>query len=275
MTSKGTTMADTIGFIGLGALGAPVASNLLDAGYHLRVYNRTAAKADPLIARGAERAERPADAATGGGIVMSLLWDDASVDAIVRSADFLPRLGEGGVHVSMSTISPEGSRRLAELHARHGSHFVEAPIFGVPAAASARKLWVPFAGPTPAKARIRPVLEAMGAQGVFDFGEDIGAALTVKLAGNFLIISAAASLTEALAMAQRNGVAPQAVVDMLTATLFPAPIYQNYGRSIADGTATIHRSAIPGKDLGLFQQAARAVDAPARVTELLLKLREG
>ena len=268
-------MAEAIGFIGLGALGAPVASNLLDAGYRLRVYNRTPAKADPLIARGAERAERPADAAMPGGIVMSLLWDDASVDGIVRSTDFLTRLGAGGVHVSMSTISPEGSRMLAELHARHGSHFVEAPIFGVPAAAAARKLWVPFAGPEPAKERVRPVLEAMGAQGVFDFGEEIGAALTVKLAGNFLIISAAASLTEALALAERNGVAPQAVVDMLTATLFPAPIYESYGRRIANGTATIHRSAIPGKDLGLFRQAARAVDGQARITELLLKLREG
>ena len=268
-------MVETVGFIGLGALGAPVASNLLDAGYHLRVYNRTAAKADPLIARGAERAERPADAAIGGGIVMSLLWDDASVAQIVRSTDFLSRLGEGAVHVSMSTISPDASRMLAALHARHGSHLVEAPIFGVPAAAMARKLWVPFAGPASAKQRVRPLLEAMGAQGVFDFGEVIGAATAVKLAGNFLIISAAASMTEALALAQGNGVEPRAAVDMLTATLFPAPIYQSYGRQIADGTATIHKSAIPGKDLGLFQQAARAVDTPARVAELLLKLREG
>lgn len=268
-------MAETIGFVGLGALGAPVASNLLDAGYRLRVYNRTAAKADPLIARGAERAAQPADAAIGGGIVMSLLWGDASVEEIVGSTDFLPRLGAGGVHVSMSTISPDGSRRLAELHARHGAHFVEAPIFGVPAAAAARKLWVAFAGAKPAKKRVRPVLEAMGAQGVFDFGEDIGAATTVKLAGNFLIISAAASLTEALALAQRNGVEPRAVVDMLTTTLFPGPIYQSYGPSIADGTATIHRSAIPGKDLGLFQQTARAVGSPDPITELLLKLREG
>ncbi len=261
---------ETVGFIGLGALGAPVATNLLAAGYGLRVFNRTAARAEPLVARGATRVERPADAAMPGGIVVTLLWDDASVWEIVGSDDFLTRLGEGGVHVSMSTISPDASRELARLHDRHGSHFVEAPIFGVPAAAVARKLWIPMAGPLPAKQRVKPLLDAMGAQGVFDFGERIGAATP----GNFLIISAAASLTEALAFAGSNGVDPTAVVDMLTATLFPAPIYQSYGRSIADGTATINKSAIPGKDLGLIRRSAQSVGSPAPITDLLLSLRE-
>lgn len=267
-------MTETLGFIGLGALGVPVASNLLQAGYRLRVHNRTPAKADPLIARGATWAARPADAATPGGIVVTLLWDDASVEATVASEDFLPRLGQGGVHVSMSTVSPDASRRLARSHAWHGSHLVEAPIFGLPAAAAARKLWIPFAGPEAAKKRVRPLLEAMGAQAVFDFGDQVGAATTVKLAGNFLIISAAASLTEALSLAKGNGVDPQAVVDMLTATLFPAPIYRNYGRSVAEGIAGLNRSAIPGKDLGLFQRSAEAVGSPARIADLLLSLRE-
>ena len=267
-------MDETVGFVGLGALGAAVAANLLEAGVALRVHNRTAAKADPLIARGATWVARPADAARRGGIVVTLLWDDASVEEVVRSQGFLAQLGDGGIHVSMSTITPDGARMLGELHARHGSCLVEAPIFGVPAAAAARKLWIPVSGPAHAKARVQPLLEAMGAQQVFDFGEDIGAATTVKLAGNFLVISAAASLTEALSLARQNGVEPQAVVDMLTATLFPAPIYRTYGRSVADGTATINRSSIPGKDLGLFRRSARAAGSPARITDLLLALRE-
>jgi 3-hydroxyisobutyrate dehydrogenase-like beta-hydroxyacid dehydrogenase len=78
-------MSETIGFIGLGALGAPVAANLLAAGYGLRVYNRTAAKADGLVSQGAERAERATDVAAPGGIVVTLLWDDASVEEIVAS----------------------------------------------------------------------------------------------------------------------------------------------------------------------------------------------
>ena len=253
-------MVETVGFIGLGALGAPVAANLLDAGYGLRVHNRTRAKADPLLARGAEWAEMPADAAPPGGIVATLLWDDASVEGVVRSEAFMERLGDG-VHVSMSTISPQASRALAALHARHGSQLVEAPIFGVPAAAVARQLWMPYAGPKTAKARVRPLLEAMGAQGVFDFGEEVGAATAVKLAG------------KALSLAKDQGVEPQAVVDMLTATLFPAPIYQNYGRSIAQGEATVHQSPVPGKDLSLFRRTAEATGSPTRLTDLLIGMR--
>jgi 3-hydroxyisobutyrate dehydrogenase-like beta-hydroxyacid dehydrogenase len=101
------------------------------------------------------------------------------------------------------------------LHAQHGSIYIEAPIFGRPEAAVAQKLWIPFAGPQSAKERVRPLLQAMGGQGLFDFGEEVGAATLVKLVGNFLIGSAAHSLREALSMAEKNGVDPKAVVDML------------------------------------------------------------
>lgn len=267
-------MTETIGFIGLGALGAPVAANLLAAGYRLRVYNRTPAKADPLVAKGAVRAESPADAAQPGGIVVTLLWDDASVEAVVASDGFLKRLGEGGLHLSMSTISPEGSKKLAAIHAAHGVDFVEAPIFGRPDAAIARGLWIPVAGAQAAKDRVRPVLEAMGAKGVFDFGERIGAATTVKLVGNFLISSAARSLMEGLTMAERNGADPMAVVEMLTTTLFPAPIYQSYGRMIAQKTVPATQSPIGAKDLGLFISTAARVGAPSPVASLLSALQK-
>lgn len=266
-------MPETIGFIGLGNLGRPIAANLLAAGYELLVHNRTAAKADALVALGAKRADRAADAVTPGGIVVTLLWDDASVEDVVTSDGFLTRLGPGGVHVSMSTISPAGSRSLAALHARHGSVLVEAPIFGRPEAAEARKLWIVCAGPQDAKDRVRPLFDAMGAQGVFDFGETIGAAETVKLIGNFLIISAGAALAEALSLASKTGLDPHAVVNMLTATLFPAPIYQTYGRAIAAGTATIGQSPIPTKDLGLFKLTAQTVASPTAISGLLLDLR--
>jgi 3-hydroxyisobutyrate dehydrogenase-like beta-hydroxyacid dehydrogenase len=265
-------MVETIGFLGLGDLGAPVAANLLDAGYGLRVWNRTASKADALVARGAERATRPADAASPGGIVVSLLWDDASVERVVASDDFLARLAPGGVHVSMSTITPEASKRLAAQHAAHGASFVEAPIFGRPEAAVAKQLWIPFAGPAAARDRVRPLLAAMGAQGVFDFGEPIGAATMVKLVGNFLIISAARSLGEGLGIAAASGYDVKATIDMLTQTLFNAPIYQAYGRMIAAGAAAANPSAIPEKDLGLFRDTARLAGAPTPISDLLLEI---
>ena len=102
----------------------------------------------------------------------------------------------------------------------------------------------------------------MGAQGIFDFGEEVGAATLVKLVGNFLIISAARSMSEALGMARSHGVDPRAVVDMLTQTLFPAPIYQSYGKRIAEGTASFGQSKIPLKDVGLFRRTAREGGVP-------------
>lgn len=260
---------EQIGFIGLGQLGLPVATNLLDAGYPLRVYNRTASKADSLVAQGAQLAASPADTVTPGGVVATLVWDDAALESIVMSDGFLDRLGEGGIHLSMSTISPDTSKRLAAIHTQHGSVYVDATIFGGPTAAVAHELWIPLAGPEQAKVRVRPLLTAMGAQGIFDLGEEIGAAAITKLLGNFLIISASRSLYEALALARNYGVDPRVVIDMLTHSLFSAPIYRSYGARIAEGGAPFIRTAIPLKDIGTFQQLAREVVTPAPIADLL------
>jgi 3-hydroxyisobutyrate dehydrogenase-like beta-hydroxyacid dehydrogenase len=269
-------MSEPIGFIGLGRLGLPMATNLVDAGHALRLYNRTASKAEPLVARGVSLAARAVDTVTTGGVVVTVLWDDAALESVVTSDGFLERLGPGGVHVSMSTVLPETARRLAALHARHGCIYVEAPVFGRPEAAVARKLWIPVAGAQAAKDRVRPLLEAMGGLGIFDFGEAVGAATVVKLAGNFLIISAARSMNEALSMADKNGVDPAAVATMLTTTLFTAPIYQSYGamvaQAITEKTGPIMQSEIPRKDVGLFKRTAEQVDSPSPLASRLYEL---
>ena len=262
------TMSERIGFIGLGQLGLPMATNLLNAGYGLRVYNRTASKAEPLVAHGAQLATRPADVITTGGIVASIVWDDAALESVVMSEGFLEQLGPGGIHLSMSTVLPETSKKLAAIHAQHGSVYIEAPIFGRPEAAVAHQLWIPVAGPQQAKERVRPLLMAMGGQGIFDFGEEVGAATLVKLAGNFLIVSAGRSIGEAVSMARKNGVDPKAVVDMLTQTLFSSPIYQSYGKRIAENGAPF-QSAIPLKDIGLFKQTAQQVESATPISDLL------
>ncbi len=268
-------MSEPIGFIGLGHLGLPVAKNLVDTGYAVTVYNRTAAKAEPLVACGVRVAAQPADTFTPGGIVATLVWDDAALESVVMSDGFLERLGPDGIHISMSTVLPATSRRLAALHAENGSHFVAAPIFGAPPAAIARQLWIPLSGPQATKERVRPLLEAMGAQGIFDFGEDVGAATTVKIVGNYLIVSAGHSMQEALELARESGVDPTAVVGMLTTTLFNAPIYQSYGRRIAEGGLAFGQSRIPQKDIGLFLQIAQQVGSTAPIAHLLSKSLNG
>jgi len=170
------------------------------------------------------------------------------------------------------SLLPETSKKLAALHAQHDCAYVEAPIFGRPEAAVAHQLWLPFAGPQQAKERVRPLLQAMGGQGIFDFGEEVGAANIVKLVGNFLISSAGYSLREALSMAEKNGVDPKAVIDMLTQTLFPAPIYQNYGKRIAENNAPFSQNAIPLKDVGLFKKTAQEVESSTPIANLLYDL---
>ena len=264
-------MNETIGFIGLGALGQPVAHNLLKAGYQLKIYNRTASKAEPLKALGAEIASRPADTLTPGGMVVTVVSNDKALEEVVMSEGFLTRLGAGGIHLSMSTVSPALARKLSALHTQHGSFYVEAPVFGRPEAAAAQLLWICTAGPLEAKARVRPLLEAMG-QGIFDFGEEIGAALTVKLCGNFMGSAAIRAMREALAMVKKSGGDPTKVIDMLTQTLFSAPIYQSYGKVIALDPEHFSQGAlswIPLKDLGLFQDAATQVGSQATLAHFL------
>jgi len=267
-------MTEPIGFIGLGHLGLPIATNLVDAGYAIRIFNRTASKADPLVARGVPLVSRPADTVTPGGVVVTLVWDDAALDAIVSSDGLLDRLGPGGVHIAMTTVAPDTARRLAALHASRGIGYVEAPIFGRPAAATARKLLIPIAGAADAKARVRPILEAMGGERIFDFGAAVGAATAVKLAGNFLLVSAARSLVEAITVADKTGVDPGALVDMLTTTLFAAPIYQSYGKMIVD-KAPVTISGIPLKDIGLFKRTADQVGSATPLANRLHEMLSG
>jgi 3-hydroxyisobutyrate dehydrogenase-like beta-hydroxyacid dehydrogenase len=262
-------MHERIGFIGLGQLGLPVAMNLLAAGYRLQVYNRTASKAQVLVEQGAQQVARPVEAISPGGVVVTLVWDDAALESIVRSEGFLTQLGDDGIHLSLSTIQLEAAKRLADLHAHHGSLYIEAPIFGRPEAAAARQLWFSVAGPARGKERVYPLLQAMGGQGIFDFGEAVGAATTVKIAGNFLIIAAAHALQEAVAMAKENGVPPHAIIDMLTQSLFPAPIYKAYGKMIAENTLPFGQSQIPLKDIRLFREAAEGRHVPTPLAHLL------
>src|SRR6266481_1445367 len=227
-------MSEQIGFIGLGNMGQPMTRNLLNAGFALRVYNRNASKAEPLVAQGAQQVFKPSDVVEPGDIVITMVANDSALESVVLGEDgFLERLGPNGIHLSMSTVSPATARKLADLHAKHGSIYLAAPVFGRPEAAAARKLWICLSGPQLARERVQPVLKALG-QGIFDFGEDPGAANIVKLCGNFLILSAMEAMAEALTLAEKSGMDRSAVSDMLTHTLFSAPIYQIYGKMIAE-----------------------------------------
>lgn len=260
-----------IGFIGLGNMGLPMAANLLAAGHQLRVYNRTPEKAQSLAEQGAQVVHHPAEAIEPGGIVITMLANDAALEDVVLSDNgILTRLEKDSIHLSMSTVSPATARNLAALHDQQESFYVAAPVFGRPDAAAARKLWVALSGKTPAKERVKPILEQLG-QGVFDFGEDAGAANVVKLAGNFMIISAIEAMAEAFTLAEKSGIDRGEVANLFGQTLFACPIYQNYGRMIAQKQyePAGFKLSLGLKDVTLALQIAKENQMPLPLASLL------
>jgi len=264
-------MPETLGFIGLGSMGTPIATNLLQAGYGVRVFNRTASKAAAATQKGAVLAANSSDVAQPGGVVLTMLADDRALEEVcLAGGSFVERLGPGGVHISLSTIAPATSRRLAEHHANFKVDYVAAPVFGRPAAAAAKLLWIVVSGPAAAKQRVHPILNAIG-QGTFDFGEDPGGANVVKLCGNFMIAAAIEALSEGLTFAQLNGLDKKAVAEMFGKTVFACPAYQNYGRQIAEekfDTAGF-RLRLGLKDINLAIQTAAASSMPMPLASLL------
>jgi 3-hydroxyisobutyrate dehydrogenase-like beta-hydroxyacid dehydrogenase len=200
-----------------------------------------------------------------------MLADDAALEEVTLGAQGLAeRLGRGGTHISMSTVAPGTSRLLAEEHAKRGGAYIAAPVFGRPDAAKAKKLWVLASGPSLAKAAARPLLDAMG-QAVFDFGEDPGAANVAKLAGNFLIAANLEAMSEAFAMVEKQGVKQSAVAELLAKTLFACPIYQGYGRAIAEKrfTPVGFRMPLGLKDVSLALETAAEVTVPLPIASLV------
>jgi 3-hydroxyisobutyrate dehydrogenase-like beta-hydroxyacid dehydrogenase len=263
-------MKETIGFVGLGNMGLAMANNLLRAGYGLRVYNRTAAKARPLQEQGATLVASPAEAAVPGSIVMSMVSDDSALEEVTSGRDgLLSRLGNG-VHLSMSTIAPRTARRLTELHRQRGSSYVAAPVFGKPDVAAKAKLWVVTAGDAAARARVRPLLEAIGQQ-VFDFGEDPGAANVIKLAGNFLLGAAIEAMAEAFTLAQKHGVDRRQTYEFFSQTLFDCFVYRGYGELVASEyyQPVGAQPALIRKDFGLVLEAADEGLVPMPLANLI------
>jgi 3-hydroxyisobutyrate dehydrogenase-like beta-hydroxyacid dehydrogenase len=263
-------MKETVGFIGMGGMGLAIATNLLKAGFGLRVYNRTAEKARPLLDRGATLARSPADAAEPGGIVVTMVSDDRAVEDVTLGANgFLDRLSDG-VHLSMSTIAPRTARRLAGQHRDRGSRYVASPVFGKPDLAAQAKLWVVTSGDAAGRARVRPIQEVMS-QGVHDFGDEPGAANAIKLAGNFLLGAAIEAMAEAFTLAQKHGVPRQQTCDFFTQTLFDCFVYRAYGQLIASEhyQPAGARPSLIRKDYGLILEAAAEALVPMPLAGLI------
>lgn len=264
-------MSSTVGFIGLGNLGLPIASNLVKSGYTVRVFNRTLEKAKPLASLGATVVSEPHEAATPGGVVITLLSDDRALKEVATDA-FAKALGHGGVHVSMSTISPDTSRELSAHHQKFGVTYIAAPVFARPEAAAAKMGFVCISGGKQIdRDRVKPVLTDAVAKQIIDFGDEPGGANVVKLIGNFMLAASIEMMGEAFTLAEKNGLPPKAVYEMLTSSIFAAPVFQNYGRIIVEQRfePVAFRLALGLKDINLVLDTAQKSGTPMPLADLL------
>src|ERR1039458_1546903 len=198
-----------VGFIGLVSMGAGMSRNLIKAGHDLVVYNRTRSLAQEMRSLGAKVADTASEAAVGVEALITMLADDGAVqDVMFEPGAAIESLPEGGVHISMSTISVDLSRRLAKSHADKHQNYIAAPVFGRPDAAATGKLFIVSAGPSESIEKCRSLFAAMG-QKTFMINEDAPAANLIKLSGNFLTTTVIESLAEGFALMRKAGVDPQ------------------------------------------------------------------
>jgi 3-hydroxyisobutyrate dehydrogenase-like beta-hydroxyacid dehydrogenase len=266
-----------VGFIGLGNMGSGMAANLLKAGHEVVVFNRTPAKAQPLLDQGARLAPKIADACHGDA-VFTMLADDTALESVVfagtktkeDNGGVLASLGNGAIHVSASTISVALSEKLSAAHAVCGQRFVSAPVFGRPEAAAAAKLFVVAAGAPDAVEACTPLFDAIG-QKTFRFGDQPSSANLVKLSGNFLIAAVLESLSEALALVGKAGIDQRQYLDFLTSTLFVAPVYKTYGSLIIEKKFQPAGFAAPLglKDVRLALAAGESLRVPLPLASLI------
>lgn len=258
-----------IAVIGLGAMGRPIARNLVAAGHDVLVWNRSAAAMDELAAAGAQRAASVPEALQAP-VVFSVLSNDQAVTETFLDSGVLAHAPSGTVHVNLATVSPGLAHRAAAAHAEHEVGYLSAPVFGRVPVAEAGALNILAAGEPDLIDRVQPYFDVIGTR-TWRMGERPEQANLVKILGNYLIACAIQSLGEAVSLAEAAAIDAGALIELLSATLFPGPVYAGYGSAIAErryqpaGFTTV----LGRKDLHLALDAAADHRVPLPIGELL------
>ena len=262
---------DSVGFIGLGSMGLPMARNLIDAGFKLSVFNRTKSKADELVTQGAKVVDTPAAVASENGMIVTMVANDTVLREIVTGSDGIGnKLGQGGIHLSMSTVSPQIARELAEFHSQRGAAYVASPVLGRPDAAATKQLLMWVSGAKEAKERIAPLIAAMG-RGSFDVGEDAVLGHVAKIATNVLLMNTVEILSEVFTFTEKNGLDAQLFADAMIGSLFASPIFKTYGNLLVSGELPDpgFKLALALKDINLALTTGEAADVTMPLVSVL------
>ncbi|MGI4848249.1 MAG: NAD(P)-dependent oxidoreductase [Janthinobacterium lividum] len=244
-----------IGFIGIGSMGAAMVPHLVAGGHQVTVWNRNREASAALA--GVTIADSAVDVFQNEA-VFTMLANDAAVREVVFDSGALASARKDCVHVMMATISLALVDELKQAHDQAGIAYVAAPVFGVPAAAARAQLNILVAGDAAAVAKVQPMLDLMG-QKTWPLGEDPQRANIAKIAGNMMISLAIESMGEAAALTESYGLKAADFLDVVTNTIFAAPVYQRYGGFIATNTYEPGFKLTLGlKDVNLALDAAQA-----------------
>jgi 3-hydroxyisobutyrate dehydrogenase len=255
----------TVAVLGTGTMGAPIAANLLAAGFPVSVWNRTRSRAQPLTDKGARLADTPADAAAAADIVLTMLADgDAALHTMISPEGALAAMAPGSVWVQMGTIGVEWSERLSEVAGRHGLIFVDAPVLGSDGPAWEGQLVVLASGPDAARKRVQPLFDTIGRRTLWL--EPAGNGMRLKVSLNNWLVTQVEAAAETLALVETLGLDPHLLVDLMD----DGPLGSPY--AVAKANAMLARDFTPGFPLRLaFKDAGLALTA-ARDRELELPL---
>lgn len=265
-----------VAFLGLGRMGLPMAANLVKAGHDVTVWNRTASKADDFAAEnGARSAHTPREAAAAADVVVTMLADDASLNAAHHGPDGIQAgVRSGSVVVDMSTVSPETVAALATELDKLGCAMVDAPVSGSVAAATAGSLTIMAGGVSDAVERARPVLDAMGST-VVHLGES-GRGSVMKLCVNAIVHSLNGAVSEALVLAERSGIPRERAYSIFMNSAVAAPFvhYRQEAFEKPGEVPVAFRLELAAKDLRLAKEAAGRAGARLPQTETNLAVLE-
>ncbi|MEF3115104.1 NAD(P)-dependent oxidoreductase [Streptomyces chrestomyceticus] len=245
-----------LAFIGLGAMGGGMAHRLLESGYALTVYNRTAGKAEPLLAAGARGAGSPGAAAAGHRVVLLSLSDEQAVEEVLFGR-VVPVLEPGALVVDTSTVSPGFAREAAARLADEGLRRVEACVVGNPPQARRGELRVFVSGAEADLAEVRPVLDALGSQ-VVHLGAP-GTATSLKIVLNLLLGAQVASMAEAVSYGVASGLDRERVITTIAESGFSSLVMRFRADLMLRGSyePAYFRADLMEKDIGIATRAAR------------------
>ncbi len=254
-----------VGFVGLGAMGAGIVPRLIAAGHAVTGWNRTKARAEPLLRLGMRWAESPREAAAASEVVFSIVTDAAAVRAVALGDDgIIAGLSRGGVYLDMSTISPEASCAIAAEFASAGLTMLDAPISGSPVTLAQGKASIMVAGDRAAFERVRPVLLDIGATASY-IGAN-GLAVQMKLAINLVLMVEVIAFGEGIALAEKGGVPREVAVEAMLKSVAASPVLGYRGPFILEGRMPAVPLAdvnLQQKDMLLVLELARKLGAPA------------